>query len=228
MNSDPLPKTYLDIAIHDYDPVVKAKIYEIVAKSGIPQNDPYIAIFLSNAQVAATVATAPHLLQSALAKGFDVGIQKFRDFLATLRETAVKEQEVAISQAIANIIKNKQHQESQGYWQAISLPFIGFCAGMLMIGLAAGMVSGLAIAKLFLPTPSLNAQSARNLEWVASDNGKLARNLVDWNHDILKTCLQDQQNLKDALIILKGRYVTKGLCALWVLPETQRVYEEQR
>ena len=41
MNSDPLPKTYLDIAIHDYDPVVKAKIYEIVAKSGIPQNDPY-------------------------------------------------------------------------------------------------------------------------------------------------------------------------------------------
>jgi hypothetical protein len=228
MNSDPLPKTYLDIAIHDYDPVVKAKIYEIVAKSGIPQNDPYIAIFLSNAQVAATVATAPHLLQSALAKGFDVGIQKFRDFLATLRETAVKEQEVAISQAIANIIKNKQHQESQGYWQAISLPFIGFCAGMLMIGLAAGMVSGLAIAKLFLPTPSLNAQSARNLEWVASDNGKLARNLVDWNHDILKTCLQDQQNLKDALIILKGRYVTKGLCALWVLPETQRVYEEQQ
>jgi len=115
MNSDPLPKTYLDIAIHDYDPVVKAKIYEIVAKSGIPQNDPYIAIFLSNAQVAAMVATAPHLLQSALAKGFDVGIQKFRDFLATLRETAVKEQEVAISQAIANIIKNKQHQESQSY-----------------------------------------------------------------------------------------------------------------
>ena len=228
MNSDPLPKTYLDIAIHDYDPVVKAKIYEIVAKSGIPQNDPYIAIFLSNAQVAATVATAPNLLQSALAKGFDVGIQKFRDFLATLRETAVKEQEVAISQAIANIIKNKQHKESQGYWRAISLPFIGFCAGMLMIGLAAGLVSGLAIAKLFLPTPSLNAQSARDLEWVASDNGKLARNLVDWNRDILKTCLQDQQNLKEALIILNGKYVTKGLCALWVLPETQRVYEDRR
>jgi len=55
---------------------------------------------------------------------------------------------VAISQAIANIIKNKQHQESQGYWRAISLPFIGFCAGMLMIGLAAGLVSGLAIAAI--------------------------------------------------------------------------------
>ena len=41
------------------------------------------------------------IIQSALAKGFDVGIQKFRDFLATLRETVVKEQEVAISQAIA-------------------------------------------------------------------------------------------------------------------------------
>ena len=31
---------------------------------------------------------------------FHFNIQKFRDFLATLRETAVKEQEVAISQAI--------------------------------------------------------------------------------------------------------------------------------
>ncbi|WP_277874786.1 hypothetical protein [Phormidium tenue] len=31
-------------------------------------------------------------------------MQKFRDFLATLRETAVKEQEAAISQAIT-----KQH-----------------------------------------------------------------------------------------------------------------------
>ena len=207
MNSDPLPKTYLDIAINDYDPVVKAKIYEIVAKSGIPQNDPYIAIFLSNAQVAATVATAPNLLQSALAKGFDVGIQKFRDFLATLRETAVKEQEVAISQAIANIIKNKQHQESQGYWRAISLPFIGFCAGMLMIGLAAGLVSGLAIAKLFLPTPSLNAQSARDLAWVASDNGKLARNLVDWNQDILKTPLLKILYYTPGPLPLKNKYI---------------------
>ncbi len=59
---------------------------------------------MSNAQVAATAATAPNLLQRALAKGFNVGIQKFRDFLATLRETAVKEQEVAISQAILIIL----------------------------------------------------------------------------------------------------------------------------
>jgi len=36
----------------------------------------------------------------------DVDIQKFRDFLATLRETAVKEQEVAISQAIAIFVRD--------------------------------------------------------------------------------------------------------------------------
>ncbi len=33
-------------------------------------------------------------------QNFHFKIQKFRDFLETLRETAVKEQEVAISQAI--------------------------------------------------------------------------------------------------------------------------------
>jgi len=68
-NSDRQSKNYLDIAIHDYEPTVKAKIYEIVAKSGIPHDDPYIAIFLSNAQVAATIATGPTLIREALNKG---------------------------------------------------------------------------------------------------------------------------------------------------------------
>jgi len=135
---------------------------------------------------------------------------------------------VAISQAIANIIKNKQHQESQGYWRTISLPFIGFCAGMLMIGLAAGLVSGLAIAKVVSPQANLNPQNVKDLEWLASEDGKLGKSLVDWNRDILKTCIQDQQNLKDALIILNGKYVTKGLCALWVLHENQREYGDRR
>jgi len=35
-----------------------------------------------------------------------VVIQKFRDFLATLREAAVKEREVTISQAIAFFIRD--------------------------------------------------------------------------------------------------------------------------
>ena len=227
MDSVPQAKTYLDIAINDYDPVVKAKIYEIVAKSGIPQNDPYIAIFLSNAQVAATVATAPALLQSALTKGFELGIDKFREFLPTLREAAVKEQEAAISQAIANIVKNKSLQESKGYWGVISLPFIGFCTAMLMIGLVAGLVSGLAIAKL-LPNPDLSSQSSKDLAWVNSNDGKLAKNLLVWNRDILTNCLQNQQNLKEALIVLNGKYVSKGLCALWVVPDNQRVFDPRR
>jgi uncharacterized membrane protein required for colicin V production len=227
MNSIPQSKTYLDIAINDYDPVVKAKIYEIVAKSGIPQNDPYIAIFLSNAQVAATVATAPALLQSALTKGFDLGIEKFREFLPTLREAAVKEQEAAITQAIANIVKNKSVQESKGYWGAISLPFIGFCSGLLMIGLVAGIVSGLAIAKLLL-VPEVTSQSSKDLAWLNSNDGKLAKNLLVWNRDILTNCLQNQQNLKEALIVLNGKYVSKGLCALWVVPDNQRVFDPRR
>jgi len=227
MNSVPQAKTYLDIAINDYDPVVKAKIYEIVAKSGIPQNDPYIAIFLSNAQVAATVATAPALLQSALTKGFDIGIEKFREFLPTLRDAAVKEQEVAITQAIANIIKNKSLQESKGYWGAITLPLIGFSTAMLMIGLVAGLISGLAIAKL-LPDSGLSSQSSKDLAWVNSNDGKLAKNLLVWNRDILPNCLQNQQNLKDALIVLNGKYVSKGLCALWVVPDSQRVFDSRR
>jgi hypothetical protein len=34
--------------------------------------------------------------------------------------------------------------------------------------------------------------------------------------------------LREALIVMNGKYVTKGLCALWVLPDNQRVYEERR
>ena len=84
-----------------------------------------------------------------------------------------------------------------------------------------------AIAKVLSPS-SLNPQSAKDLEWLASDDGKLARNILDWNKDNLKACQQNQQNLKEALIVMNGKYVTKGLCALWVLPDDQRVYEDRR
>ena len=94
-NSDRLSKNYLDIAIHYFEPTVKAKIYETVAKSGISHDDPYIAIFLSNAQVAATIATGPTLIREALNKGFKVGIQKFAKSLSSsMRELNGKEQEV--------------------------------------------------------------------------------------------------------------------------------------
>jgi len=88
-----------------------------------------------------------------------------------------------------------------------------------LIGLVAGLISGMAIAK---------ASATKEAEWAESSDGKLAKNLVLWNRDILKTCVRDQQNLKQALIFLKGKYVTKGLCALWVVPENERVYEDRR
>jgi dienelactone hydrolase len=211
MSSD--PKTYLDIAIEDYEPSVKAKIYEIVLKSKIPQNDPFITIFLANAQVAATVATAPDLMRDSVEKSFSDGLGKIDEYLITLRKTSVKEQEKAINLAIANVIKN-----NQGHNQG-KLPLIGFCVGALVIGLVAGLISGMAIAK---------SSATKNAEWAESSDGKMAKNLVVWNRDILKTCVQDQKNLKEALIFLNGKYVTKGLCALWVLPENQRVYEDRR
>jgi hypothetical protein len=100
-NSDRPSKSYLDIAIHDYEPTVKAKIYEIVAKSGIPHDDAYIAIFLSNAQVAATIATGPTLIREALNKGFEVGIQKFSKSLASsMRELTAKNQEAVSDRPI--------------------------------------------------------------------------------------------------------------------------------
>lgn len=119
----------------------------------------------------------------------------------------------------------KSAPQSQPFWGLSSIAFLG--AGMLAIGLTAGMVSGLAIANAFSPNhPS--PKTAKDLEWLSSDEGKLARNLLDWNRDNLKACQQNQQNLKEALIVMNGKYVTKGLCALWILPDSQRVYEDRR
>ena len=236
-NSDRSLPSYLDIAINDYEPTVKAKIYEIVAKSGIPHDDPYIAIFLSNAQVAATIATGPTLIREALNKGFEVGIQKFAKSLsASMSELKGKDlaselkgkdlaktvDKLAVDKFTADKKSTNQGQPFLG-WNSIA--FLG--AVMLAIGLTAGMVSGLAIANALSPNHP-NPQTAKDLDWLASDEGKLARNLLDWNRDNLKACQQNQQNLKEALIVMNGKYVTKGLCALWILPESQRLYEDRR
>jgi hypothetical protein len=217
MDSD-RSKSYLDIAIQDYEPAVKAKIYEIVAKSGIPHDDAYIAIFLSNAQVAATVATGPSLIQEALKKGFEVGIQRFSRSLAVSMGELSRQQDGVGDRVIAPDKKNEPYGLG-----SLSLAFLAFMgAGLLAIGLACGLVSGLAIAKVILPQPSKDA------EWLATDEGKLARNILEWNKDNLKSCQQNQQNLREALVVMNGKYVIKGLCALWVLPESQRVFEDRK
>jgi hypothetical protein len=128
-----------------------------------------------------------------------------------------------VSDRLATDKKSEPQDRRYLGWSFIA--FIG--AGMLAIGFTCGIASGLAIAKVLSPS-SLNPQSAKDLEWLASDDGKLARNILDWNKDNLKSCQQNQQNLKEALIVMNGKYVTKGLCALWVLPENQRVYEDRR
>ena len=103
-NSDHLSKNYLDIAIYNYEPTVKAKIYEIVSKSCLPYDDPYIAIFLSNAHIAATIATGLTLIREALNKGFEVGIQKFAKSLSSsMRELRGKEQEVVSDRLISGL-----------------------------------------------------------------------------------------------------------------------------
>ncbi|MFY7834457.1 MAG: DUF6753 family protein, partial [Pseudanabaena sp.] len=159
---------------------------------GIPHDDPYIAIFLSNAQVAATIATGPTLIRAALNKGFEVGIQKFAKSLSSsMRELKDNGQEVVSDRQI--VAHKKSESQDRKYFDWSFIAFIG--AGMLAIGLTCGIASGLAIAKVLSPS-SLSPQSAKDLEWLASDDGKLARNILDWNKDNLKACQQNQQNLK--------------------------------
>jgi hypothetical protein len=73
-----------------------------VAKSSLSDDDLYTAIFLSNAQVTATITTEPTLIREALNKGFEVCLQKFAKSLSSsMRELCGKEKEVVRDRLIS-------------------------------------------------------------------------------------------------------------------------------
>lgn len=110
-----------------------------------------------------------------------------------------------------------------------ALPIAIFGVVMVTIGVGLGW-AGTQLAKPELAPGAprqLTLDEAEALRWAKSREGKLARNLVQWNDDLLANldCTKDVDRLGVTLNV-QGKPSTFGYCALWVVPPEQRKFDE--
>jgi polyhydroxyalkanoate synthesis regulator phasin len=112
-----------------------------------------------------------------------------------------------------------------------ALPIAIFSVVMVAIGAGLGWASTqLAKPELAPGAPrQLTLDEAETLRWAKSREGKLARNLVQWNDDLLANldCTKDVDRLGVTLNV-QGKPSTFGYCALWVVPPEQRKFDESK
>lgn len=112
-----------------------------------------------------------------------------------------------------------------------ALPIAIFGVVMVAIGVGLGWTSTqLTKPELAPGAPrQLTLDEAETLRWAKSREGKLARNLVQWNDDLLTNldCTKDVERLGVTLNV-QGKPSTFGYCALWVVPPEERRFEKSK
>ena len=92
--------------------------------------------------------------------------------------------------------------------------------------------AGIGIPRLIQPPldPSglrqLTLEEANAVQWVKSDEGRLAKKIIEWNGDYLKSgqCEKDVKELKVNLT-LNNRKADSSFCILWVKPFAERNFK---
>ncbi|MBD1854785.1 MULTISPECIES: DUF6753 family protein [Leptolyngbya] len=112
-----------------------------------------------------------------------------------------------------------------------ALPISIFGGVMVAIGVGLGW-AGTQLAKPELAPGAprqLTLDEAETLRWAKTREGKLARNLVQWNDDLLSDldCTKDVDRLGVTLNV-QGKPSTFGYCALWVVPPEERRFEKSK
>ena len=73
----------------------------------------------------------------------------------------------------------------------------------------------------------LTLEEADLLAWAKSDEGELAKHLMDWNSGMFDSlaCTDEVKRLGVTLEV-QGRPATYGFCTVWVVPPNKRQFED--
>ncbi|MBE9128030.1 MULTISPECIES: DUF6753 family protein [unclassified Coleofasciculus] len=208
----------LEQVLQDKDDTFKARVLQLVVATGIDVNDPVFLLLTATGRLEVMLEDAPKSLEKLL-KAW--GSEFWRTVELT-ESVVVERQKEAIARSAQSLIEQAPRLESSNQkhnWSRAAFPIVAIAIAAILGGFLGGIVSN---GNTSSPT-TLNAQDAQLLKWASSNEGKLAKNLVEWNAEYLKNrqCAKDVQNLGVELTV--GEQIAKsGFCVLWVEPPNKR------
>jgi hypothetical protein len=225
--------TLLDLAIRGKDDAFKARVWEIVVQTGLDPDDPAFLMMIATGRLQVLLEDSPQEMETM----FDQWQTQLYEHLQSYEKAAVKGQQKAIAHAVTTLIKHTEFERA-----IHSVPSL-IAAGILLLITAAvgGVLSVWGMlwyqSSNLDPTGSrqLTQQEANALAWTTTNEGKFARNFMEWNRDLLSrdsagqlACTKEVKRLGVTLEMgASSRKAVSGFCTLWVQPPNQRKFVSQ-
>lgn len=225
--------TLLDLAIRGKDDNFKARVWEIVVQTGLDPDDPAFLMMIATGRLQVLLEDSPQEMEAM----FDQWQTQLYDHLQSYEKAAVKGQQKAIAHAVTALIKRTEFERA-----IHSVPSLIAAGVLLLIASGVGGLLGIG-AMLWYQSSNLDPtgprqltqQEANALAWATTNEGKFARNFMEWNRDLLSrdstsqlACTREVKRLGVTLEIgQSNRKAVSGFCTLWVQPPNQRKFVSQ-
>lgn len=212
-------KSLLSEFLEDKDDIFKAKVLNIVVKHGLPSNDPLFLLLFATSSLQVMLEEAPSALH--------LSIEKARQTQDKIALEATQNTKTEIAKATRELItKTEALQLSRP--TKVLIPGLSLFAIVFGLGLLSGVGLTVSLNQLASSGRVLSVSQAATLDWANSEQGQYAKNLWEWNKNYLQSgnCLKDMQQL-GVKLTFGTKTTVSGICALWVVPPSQRQYQQQ-
>ncbi|MTJ14996.1 DUF2207 domain-containing protein [Anabaena sp. UHCC 0187] len=225
--------TLLDLAIRGKDDAFKARVWEIVVQTGLDPDDPAFLMMIATGRLQVLLEDSPQEMETM----FDQWQTQLYEHLQSYEKAAVKGQQKAIAHAVTTLIKHTEFERA-----IHSVPSLIVAGILLLITATVGGLLGIGAMLWYQssnldPTGSrqLTQQEANALAWTTTNEGKFARNFMEWNRDLLSrdsagqlACTKEVKRLGVTLEMgASSKKAVSGFCTLWVQPLNQRKFVSQ-
>ena len=204
----------------------KRRVLDFAMSCGLSQDDPLFLVLVATGQLEAMLEDAPQTLQ-LLFKSWN---QDLAHNLEQVELVAVERQKVAINRAANALIHQSLLREGRNIIYSIfptTIVFLlifvmGFIAGISIPPWIDGVLGG---GYTKVRSTSLTWHELDAMNWGMSNEGKFAKNLINWNRGYLENgeCIKDAQKL-GVVLSQYNRKASSGFCTVWVTPVNQRKF----
>ena len=211
---------------------VKAKVWELISEYDLTSDDPAFTLMTATGRLQVLLKDSPVELKAMFEQWqaeLYAAIAQYREGLKQYEQTAVKAQQTAIAHSVHTLLRKTAIDQFMHQLSAAST----ILAGTLLL-LAATLGGGLGWSyaqsqqSQVTQDPSgkrqLTLDEATTLKWAIGKEGRLARNLMEWNRDLLTRNWQGrfecEEQAKQLGVTLKlgEKKAQSGFCTLWVSP----------
>lgn len=214
---------------------IKNKVRWLIKQSGIREDDPLFLILLACRINHILLENAPNDLENS----FDLGSKKIVDVFETHIDKIIEAQKkqldkysltalnISVSKvnhAIAKVLEDNGIENTRGKIPPRVKGMIAVAMSSVVF-LTVGTVFGWSLEKAVLGKRNQVNLSSADLaiyKWAKSKEGRFAKQILDWNEDLLGQECQRKVSDLGVTIQIGTAKATSGYCWIWTVPPAKR------